>query len=103
MRAAPVEVTANASDGGRLRNGGRLRGHDVDGLPTAFGAELHLARDQREQGVVATPSRWALESRPLRELDAPFLCAMTASFYVVSLDQPAVFTAMPVTRTLVNG
>src|SRR6201999_1331906 len=25
-----------------------------------------------------TPSRWALESRPLRELDAPFLCAMSA-------------------------
>src|SRR6266487_4977118 len=23
-----------------------------------------------------TPSRWALESRPLRELDAPFLCAI---------------------------
>ena len=26
-----------------------------------------------------TPSRWALESRPLRELDAPFLCAMSAA------------------------
>src|SRR6478736_3134933 len=24
-----------------------------------------------------TPSRWALESRPLRELEAPFLCAMS--------------------------
>src|ERR1700741_2523583 len=23
-----------------------------------------------------TPSRWAAESRPLRELEAPFLCAM---------------------------
>src|SRR3954453_22385937 len=26
-----------------------------------------------------TPSRWALESRPLREDEAPFLCAMSAS------------------------
>src|SRR6266568_1509290 len=26
-----------------------------------------------------TPSRWAFESRPLRELDAPFLCAMSNS------------------------
>src|SRR6476620_9290848 len=26
-----------------------------------------------------TPSRWALESRPLRVDDAPFLCAMSAS------------------------
>src|SRR5215468_1975242 len=25
-----------------------------------------------------TPSRWASESRPLRELEAPFLCAMAA-------------------------
>src|SRR5947209_1757300 len=27
-----------------------------------------------------TPSRWALESRPLREDDAPFLCAMAALY-----------------------
>src|SRR5689334_9999369 len=26
-----------------------------------------------------TPSRWAAESRPLRELEAPFLCAMSSS------------------------
>src|SRR5436853_6193845 len=26
-----------------------------------------------------TPSRWALESRPLRDDDAPFLCAMSSS------------------------
>src|SRR3954454_8349197 len=26
-----------------------------------------------------TPSRWALESRPLREDEAPFLCAIPAS------------------------
>src|SRR3712207_8298378 len=26
-----------------------------------------------------TPSRWALESRPLREDEAPFLCAISAS------------------------
>src|ERR671917_1294892 len=26
-----------------------------------------------------TPRRWALESRPLRDDDAPFLCAMSAS------------------------
>src|SRR6201995_3539349 len=27
-----------------------------------------------------TPSRWALESRPLREEDAPFLCAIAALY-----------------------
>src|ERR1700712_5080359 len=30
-----------------------------------------------------TPRRWALESRPLRELEAPFLCAMCSLPYLL--------------------
>ena len=40
-----------------------------------------------------TPSRCAAESRPLRELDAPFLWAMAAYFPL----------SMPVTFTWVSG
>src|SRR6478609_10463123 len=46
----------DASDGDRGSiDRGRLGGDDVDGLAATLGAELHLASDQREQGVVAAP------------------------------------------------
>ncbi len=41
-----------------------------------------------------TPSRWALESRPLRELEAPFLCAMCCFALLLYL--------MPVTLSTVS-
>src|SRR3712207_202850 len=35
-----------------------------------------------------TPRRWAFESRPLREDDAPFLCAMSSALRGVRVDGP---------------
>src|SRR3978361_1592733 len=35
-----------------------------------------------------TPSRWACESRPLRELDAPFLCAMVLLLSALDAGDP---------------
>ena len=96
---------------------GRQDAHD---LAAAALPELHVPGDQRVQRVVAAPadqvarvelgaaladedlagvdqlppvpSRWAADSRPLRELDAPFLCAI--SYFPLS---------MPVTLTWVSG
>src|SRR6516165_3019157 len=45
-----------------------------------------------------TPSRWALESRPLREELAPFLCAMSSA--LPGLDAGDAQLGQPLTVTL---